>query len=189
MQAFWRTGYSGTSLSDLEEATGVNRRQLYRVGASKRGLFIDALDSFAFRAGELHLAHLEAPGAGRARIVSTLTMLARPTSNAWGRLGCLLCLTSVDQDAMDDTEIASRVRGYFARIESAYALALERAFERGELVSDAAEQRATARGLFGAHVTLVVLARAGVKEAILVDIAEQAVLTIGQAPAGGNSAS
>ncbi len=189
MEAFWRTGYSGTSLSDLEDTTGVDRRQLYRLSDSKRGLFIDALDNFASRAGELHLADLEAPDAGLARIESTLHGLARPSSTSWGRLGCLVFLTSVDRDAMRDDETASRVLGYFARMESAYATALERAVERGELVADAAEQRATARGLFGAHVTLVVLARAGVDEAILADIAKQAVSTIGRAPTGGGSAS
>ena len=189
MEALWRTGYSGTSLSDLEDTTGVDRRQLYRLSDSKRGLFIDALDNFASRAGELHLADLEAPDAGLARIESTLHGLARPSSTSWGRLGCLVFLTSVDRDAMRDDETASRVLGYFARMESAYATALERAVERGELVADAAEQRATARGLFGAHVTLVVLARAGVDEAILADIAKQAVSTIGRAPTGGGSAS
>ncbi|MGB7820272.1 MAG: hypothetical protein WBL35_16260, partial [Ornithinibacter sp.] len=63
-------------------------------------------------------------------------------------------LASVDRDAMRDAETGSRVRDYFARIESAYATALERAVERGELVADATQQPATARGLFVGHVTL-----------------------------------
>jgi hypothetical protein len=86
----------GLGAADREDTPGVNRRQLYRVSANKRGLFIDPLDNFA-SAGELHLADLEAPDAGRARIVSTLHTLARPSSNSWGWLACLVGLASVDR--------------------------------------------------------------------------------------------
>ena len=178
MERFWFSGYSATSLADLEDATGVNRRQLYRLRDTKRGLFLDALDNFTSRAGELHLADLEAPDAGRSQIESTLHTLARPSSTGWGRLGCLVCTASVDEEAMNDAETASRVRGFFRRIESAYANALARADEGSDVGHDTAERRATARGLFGAHVALLVLARAGVGEEVLRDIEVQAISTI-----------
>lgn len=41
---FLRTGYEGTSIDDLVEATGVHRGSLYKAFGSKRGLFLLALD-------------------------------------------------------------------------------------------------------------------------------------------------
>jgi len=43
---FWRQGYEGTSLPDLEAATGLNRSSLYHAFESKRGLFDAAVDSY-----------------------------------------------------------------------------------------------------------------------------------------------
>jgi AcrR family transcriptional regulator len=42
--AFLRTGYEGTSIDDLVEATGVRRGSLYKAFGSKRGLFLLALE-------------------------------------------------------------------------------------------------------------------------------------------------
>ncbi len=41
---FLRTGYDGTSIDDLVEATGIHRGSLYKAFGSKRGLFILALE-------------------------------------------------------------------------------------------------------------------------------------------------
>lgn len=41
---FLRTGYEGTSIDDLVEATGIHRGSLYKAFGSKRGLFILALE-------------------------------------------------------------------------------------------------------------------------------------------------
>lgn len=41
---FLRTGYEGTSIDDLVDATGVHRGSLYNAFGSKRGLFLLALE-------------------------------------------------------------------------------------------------------------------------------------------------
>ena len=48
---FWRQGYEGTSLSDLTEATGLNRPSLYAAFGNKEALFREALDRYGERGG------------------------------------------------------------------------------------------------------------------------------------------
>ena len=43
MEAFWKTGYSGTSLDDLSAATGLNRPSLYAAFGDKRAIYLKAL--------------------------------------------------------------------------------------------------------------------------------------------------
>jgi len=46
IRAFWKTGYSGTSLDDLSAATGMNRPSLYAAFGDKRALYLKALDHY-----------------------------------------------------------------------------------------------------------------------------------------------
>ncbi|MBA3593052.1 MAG: TetR/AcrR family transcriptional regulator [Polaromonas sp.] len=45
--AFWEKGFAGTSLSDLEAATGLGRSSLYNAFGSKEALYERALKSYA----------------------------------------------------------------------------------------------------------------------------------------------
>ena len=49
-QIFRSTGYEGTSIDDLVQATGLHRGSLYKAFGSKRGLFVLALRQSAGRA-------------------------------------------------------------------------------------------------------------------------------------------
>lgn len=46
-QVFWRQGYDGTSLSDLTEATGLNKPSLYAAFGDKEALFLAALRRYS----------------------------------------------------------------------------------------------------------------------------------------------
>jgi TetR/AcrR family transcriptional repressor of nem operon len=52
VQLFWTHGYEGTSIADLEEATGLGRQSLYNAFGGKRQLFVRALDHYNARAAE-----------------------------------------------------------------------------------------------------------------------------------------
>ena len=43
IQLFWKKGYSDTSLSDLEKATGVNKSGLYSEFKDKDDIFLESL--------------------------------------------------------------------------------------------------------------------------------------------------
>jgi TetR/AcrR family transcriptional repressor of nem operon len=46
MGVFWSSGYHGTSLPDLLEATNLSRGSLYAAFGDKHGLFLRALDRY-----------------------------------------------------------------------------------------------------------------------------------------------
>ena len=46
MELFWEHGYDGVSISDLTDATGVNRRSLYAAFGSKEELFAKAVERY-----------------------------------------------------------------------------------------------------------------------------------------------
>src|SRR5260370_37523240 len=46
MGVFWSSGYCGTSLPDLLEATNLSRGSLYAAFGDKHGLFLRALDRY-----------------------------------------------------------------------------------------------------------------------------------------------
>jgi len=58
--AFWRSGYAGTSLDMLSEATGLNRPSLYSGFGDKLELYLKAMQKFQTRAAQHFAAALEA---------------------------------------------------------------------------------------------------------------------------------
>ncbi|TQV78870.1 helix-turn-helix transcriptional regulator [Exilibacterium tricleocarpae] len=47
MRVFWRNGYSGTSMRDLEAVLDMRPGSIYATFGSKEGLFLEALDKYA----------------------------------------------------------------------------------------------------------------------------------------------
>src|SRR5262252_663893 len=46
IEAFWKTGYSGTSLDEISAATGMNRPSLYAAFGDKHALYLKALEGY-----------------------------------------------------------------------------------------------------------------------------------------------
>ncbi len=46
MHLFWRNGYQGTSMDDIEIATGLKKGSVYKAFDSKRDLFLKCLDHY-----------------------------------------------------------------------------------------------------------------------------------------------
>ncbi|MCV6590113.1 MAG: TetR/AcrR family transcriptional regulator, partial [Marinobacterium sp.] len=49
MEVFWRTGFTATSVADLVSATSLKPGSLYSAFESKRGLFVEVIDTYAAR--------------------------------------------------------------------------------------------------------------------------------------------
>lgn len=179
MRCFWELGFEAASLTALEEATGINRRQLFRDYGDKRGLFLQALEDFTAFAGGLYLVPMERADAGLAEIRGTLRALAKLQSSPDGYLGCLICNTSSEPLAQSDADVAGKVRAFFQRIEAAYHFALAQAAEQGEVCASPRQLRARARHLLAVHVSLLVLARSGMPQPVLTDVADHAIASLG----------
>ena len=77
VDAFWQRGYQSTSISDLEEATGINRYSLYNSFDSKEGLFRQAMDRYYERRVAPRVATLLDPAIpGLAAIRSSLSAVS-----------------------------------------------------------------------------------------------------------------
>jgi len=103
--AFVAGGYEGTSIDDLVRATGVHRGSLYKAYASKRGLFLAALQ----RHVQTQLADLPAFGGRRSRV--RLTEVARGTHLD------LLLVAALERG--HDAQVAALVRRGLGHLERA----------------------------------------------------------------------
>ena len=174
MALFWERGYAETSLSDLEEATGLNRRQLYNGIGDKRSMFLSALDDFTDLSGQTLLAPLESEDAGIDNIVGLFATFVEMAGRAGGPKGCMVCSTS-QEDIAADVDVSKRMDDFFDRIRAAHYNALFRAVARGEVDLTRQEIERQADALFGVHVALCILGRAGRPTDQLSHIAKEAV--------------
>lgn len=174
MMVFWQRGYGRTSVDDLEAATGVGRKSLYRAFNDKHDLFIRALGSYRALMARENLAPLQEVSAGVAEICALFDKLVEIGRTPMGRMGCLLCNTAMEL-SQDDAEAARHVEGYLEQIRSAMRHALAQAVQRGELDLDDGAIAREANVLLGAIQSLCVLARAGAAPEVLTDVAEGAL--------------
>ena len=118
---FWSNGFEGSSLPDLEEATGLNRSSLYHAFGSKRGLFDAVVDSYLDEVVRPRLRILtEAPippDAVSIYLTGLKNALLAPASPA-SEHGCLMVNTAGSPIAKD-AAVGERVAAYRAEIATA----------------------------------------------------------------------
>ena len=176
LDLFWRKGYQGASLADLERETGVGRKGLYNTFGSKQGLFLEALTRYEARAIELILAPLESAGAGRAEIEHVFHMLASREGQLKGNRGCLFCLTAESEVARSE-EVAQRVQAYLQRLRHGFASALRGARTAGDLAPPK-DPEVLADFLVGTVMGLSAMARAGRPRAQIMHYIDTALATL-----------
>ncbi|GGD18568.1 TetR family transcriptional regulator [Aquisalinus flavus] len=169
---FWEKGYEGTSLQDIEAATGLNKQSLYRAFGDKRGMYTAALDGFA----DVLLANagpaLEAPGTVHERFARFYDFFIKAAASG-NRRGCFLCNAATDQAQLDEAARASlqvaleKVLTVFARVIAGDA---------PELDERTIRQKAEAQLAF--YFGLTVLIKAGMPEDTLTAVARQGVAMI-----------
>ncbi len=92
---FWENGFDGVSISDLTEATGINRRSLYAAFGSKEELFRRAVAHYLAGPGGYAAAALGLPSARE--VAHAMVHGAADATSAPGRPpGCLLVQGSAE---------------------------------------------------------------------------------------------
>jgi len=163
MRVFWRNGFEGTSMQDIEAATGLNKQSLYRIYADKRAMFLAALRRYdeteVARAGAI----LAAPGSPRERFRRLFDDVLSETKEDGPRRGCFLCNASADEAQLDD-DARSFVNGAMRRVERAFrhALATGAPYARDDRLRDM-----TAAKLLAFYFGLRVLIKAAMPAAML----------------------
>ena len=154
---FWERGYEATSISDLEQRTGLNRSSLYQEFGSKHELLETALTCYADQVVGPLLADLSAHGADLDTIVALFTRLAhlfrsrtRPATS-----GCLLVNTIAELASRDDGVRAAAL-AYRDRLRSGFAAALTNASQLGHVDVESVQPHADllAAALMGVWLTV-----------------------------------
>ena len=140
VDVFWREGYEGASLPEIERVTGIARSSLYNTFGDKRGLFRVALERYACDIGDATIGPLETGTGGLVDVDRLLARIAAHTASKASPPGCLMVSTAHLAEADDESRaIADR---YLGRLETALRAALTRASHLGELDATTVDRRA-----------------------------------------------
>ena len=154
MMMFWRRGYGGTSIQDLEKATRLRRGSLYNAFGDKQGLFVAALKRYETTVSQERVRQLSNPDPYRAIEGFLETLVMQMSEPSWPR-GCLHTNTSLEFPNAPD-EVLRVIAERTAGIEGAIYVVLRRAQAEG-LLDPAADARAVARFYVGVAKGITVL--------------------------------
>jgi len=150
-ELFWRRGYGGTSLGDVEAATGLNRSSLYQAFGSKEQLFNAALDDYVTTFMGPLLGPMESPTADPDDVQVFFGKLAarfRDDPEA-ARKGCLWVNSLAEFSGRGDALEVS-ANAYRTRLYNAFANALS---NHGRVAEDSAHGLAQRRSRMLAATT------------------------------------
>lgn len=172
--AFWDTGYTGTSLDDLVEATGMNRPSLYGAFGDKHRLYLRTLDLYR----ELGRSAMEAELSPERPLEEAIRgvfarAIAIYTAGSRGARGCYLIGTAVTE-AVHDSKVRAILAAGLHELDGLMEARLRDAAKRGELSAEL-DLAALARIICGVMNSLAVRARAGDSRETLAATADAAV--------------
>lgn len=154
---FWRRGYDGTGLAELEAELGIGRKSLYDTFGNKRALYLAALEQYGATVIDAIAQGLEREGTPAfENLERVLTKLGRHHGSG-ASLGCLLGV-GMGQVARDDAELVGVLRRWLEHLEDAFERCLARAAEEGALRADL-RPRDAARQLVALTQGLALLGR------------------------------
>lgn len=162
MEVFWEQGYEAASMTDLVDATGLNKSSIYNTFGSKDELFAAALDRYLTRRVAMVSEVVAEGSAGLDDIVGFFELMRAEIDGPTGHLGCLAINSSTELGARD-AEMVAVSRTYRTAIRSALTAALQRAATVGEV--DAADVERHASVLLGMVLSIAVIARSGATKA------------------------
>jgi AcrR family transcriptional regulator len=171
MELFWEHGFDGVSISDLTDATGINRRSLYAAFGSKAELFVAAAQRYMAGHGGYVFEALTRPTARE--VAHTILHGAADANTTPGRpRGCLQV-----QGALACGEDGESVRAELVRQRDAAVTALARRFDdaqsAGELLG--IDTAVLARWIVAVSYGIAVQARSGASREELHQVADTAL--------------
>lgn len=137
VELFWSRGYYASSMKDIEKALDMRPGSLYATFGSKSGLFAEALEAYASRAGDGFRQIIEGSPSVVDGLKRYLRSFARPCSlDAQAPAqACMLIKTLLEVNA-EDTALLTQVKTMLATIELGLCEVLVQAKAMGELRAD-----------------------------------------------------
>ncbi|MEM7248187.1 MAG: TetR/AcrR family transcriptional regulator [Acidobacteriota bacterium] len=156
MMLFWRQGYEATGIAEITAELGIGRQSLYGTFGDKRALFLASLDHYRSQVMTCVLTELRAEGSALANVRRVLDLWESSAASGDG-CGCFL-INSASELGLREEELTKPLRQLLETLEDAFATALQRAIDEGELRADV-EPRGLARGLLAIGHGLSVTAK------------------------------
>jgi TetR/AcrR family transcriptional repressor of nem operon len=173
VDAFWQHGFEAIGVQELCRTLKLNPGSLYDTYGDKRALFLAAFDRYVEKVSLEAIGRIAEEPSGIGAIRSYFDFLVSAIVGGKRQWGCLIT-NSLIELAPRDPAIAAKIAAHFARLERAFAAALERARKAGELQS-AVEPEETAAYLVCVVQGLNVLARTKPSRTRLRVIVDQAL--------------
>jgi AcrR family transcriptional regulator len=172
--AFWKTGYSGTSLDDISAATGMNRPSLRAAFGDKHEIYVKALSDY----WELKFAAMRKAFETHGTLPETLmrvydAALSIYFSSDEQVLGCFVVGTAVTE-APGNPEIQRLVADGFHALDADFEARFKLARAAGEL-KQGHDPKALALLASATMHTLAIRARTGTSRIALRKLAQKAV--------------
>lgn len=174
VEAFWRRGYSGTSLDDISAATGMNKPSLYAAFGDKREIYLKALEHYwGFGGEQLKDAFTVDRPLREALLRAYQNALSIYFPRAGRPRGCF-AISTATTEALEEPKIRALLAEGLRLLDRALERCMRRAQERGELARDA--DPATLASLAAATMhSIAIRARAGAPRAELEALARAMV--------------
>ncbi len=163
-RAFWEKGYHGTSMQDLEAATGLRKQSLYREFGNKDSMYARALQLYCDKdMAQLSEVIMRAPTAYE-RFRDLFYVVLAPV-RLGDRYGCFVCNAAIDHAGEDSATMQAVKEG----IEGTIAL-----FDRALAISAPYKENQTLRAqtatsLATSYFGLRVMVRGGIPLESLLD--------------------
>jgi TetR/AcrR family transcriptional repressor of nem operon len=176
MKAFWARGYEATSMSDLVEATGINRGSIYAAFCDKHTLFVRALKHYDHHHRSDFLRKIQRLHRPRQAILAVFETAIHAREGGKSPSGCLLVNTALELSD-HDPEVAEIVRESLVEVEKFFQLMIEEGQVEGTMNLDRNPEE-TAQALLGLFLGLRVLSRSRPEMALLTTISKQAAMLL-----------
>ncbi len=159
IRQFTLTGYHGTSISLLSQATGLTAGSIYKAFSDKRGLFLAAFHRYISVNNQRLEASLAGAGNGMQHIRILLDHYLANSSGETGRLGCMV-VSTVSELASNDPEIAETIARLMQRYRQRFVRYLQQGISDGSVNADI-DPQSTASLLVTLSQGLRVLGKSG----------------------------
>ena len=175
--AFWRNGYSGTSLDEIAAATEMNRPSLYAAFGDKQRLYLKALAHY----WELRLAEMREVLASDRNLDEALVSVYEAALSIYFSgddrpRGCFVIGTAVTE-AVEDSKVRDSLAAGILAFDADFEARFRRGREKGELKNDTDPAVLAMLATATMH-TIAIRARAGTARSELRELARKAVNVI-----------
>lgn len=121
-RVFWSGGYHGTSMQDLETATGLKKQSLYREFGNKDAMYARSLALYQKREVAKLAEVVSEAGSAAERFRDLFEAVLKPVRGG-DRSGCFLCNSAVEH-AHDDDQIMMNTKSGIQDTQELFANAL-----------------------------------------------------------------